>query len=142
MKDVSLEINLADLIERLFIVSHRIWALEDEIRQGGEGKYSKEEIGRRALLIRDFNKERLAYKNAINKIEEKYFPDVKVDHRSAYEENNNSFDKDEKQPRLPKEFKFRYNKKLKTVNIFYKGIEFCPIKALNKIYHHKSTTAS
>ena len=84
----TLEVNLADLIEKLFIVCHRQWTLENEIRQGGEGKFTLKEIGRRALLIRDFNKERLAYKNAINKIEERYFPDIKVNHRSAYEENN------------------------------------------------------
>lgn len=84
-----MEISLGELVDRLSIVNHRIFHLEDEIRRGDENKFNLREIGRRALLIRDLNKERIAYKNAINKIEEKYFPEIKVDHRSAYEKNNN-----------------------------------------------------
>ncbi len=89
LKGQGVEISLGDLVDRLGIVNQKIWALENEIRKGGEGKFTLAEIGRRALLVRDFNKERIAYKNAINKIGERYFNDIKIDHRSAFEENNN-----------------------------------------------------
>ncbi len=90
LKGQPVEVSLGDLVDRLSIVNLKIWHLENEIRQGGEGKFTLAEIGRRALLVRDLNKERVAYKNAINKIGERYFNDIKIDHRSAFEENNNA----------------------------------------------------
>ena len=85
----TLVLTLGDLVDRLSIINLKIWHLEHEIRQGGEGKFTLEEVGRRALLVRDLNKERVAYKTALNKIEEKYYNDIKIDHRSAHRENNN-----------------------------------------------------
>ncbi len=94
LKDVDNElmVTLGDLVDRLSIINLKIWHLENDIRNGGEGKFTLDEIGRRSLIIRDLNKERVAYKNALNKIEEKYYNDIKIDHRSAHQENNNNED--------------------------------------------------
>jgi len=79
-----MEMMLAELIEKLFIVSNRIWLLESDIRQGKEKELGLEEVGRRALAIRDLNKQRIAYKNAINESFDKKnaLKEIKVNHRS------------------------------------------------------------
>jgi hypothetical protein len=59
----------------------RIWDLESGIRQG---KLNNDltEVGRRAILIRDWNKKRVALKNEINLKTGEGFQDVKKDHGS------------------------------------------------------------
>jgi hypothetical protein len=59
-----------------------IWNLENEIRNGGEDNLGLEEVGRRALKIRDINKKRIAYKNNITAID-RGFPETKINHRSC-----------------------------------------------------------
>lgn len=72
---------VADLIE----ANSKMWMLEASIRQelsDGNEKLSLEEVGRRALQIRDLNKKRIEAKNAINR----YFgwtTEVKVNHASG-----------------------------------------------------------
>ena len=75
--NVWLERNLIDLID----VNGRIWDLEADIRQGKEGILGLEEVGRRALAIRDLNGKRIAYKNEIAK-KVGGFEEVKKDHAS------------------------------------------------------------
>ena len=58
-----------------------IWNLENEIRKGGENKFTLEEIGRRALEIRDLNRRRIKYKNKINDMT-RDFREHKINHRS------------------------------------------------------------
>lgn len=72
---------LATLI-RLAQMNFEIWNLENDIRKGGEGKFSLEEIGRRAILIRDYNRKRIKYKNEITRLTGKGFTEVKINHRS------------------------------------------------------------
>lgn len=67
---------------RLSMMNIEIWNLEHEIRQGGEDKFSLEEIGRRAILIRNLNKRRIDYKNNIT-ARDKGFREVKINHRSV-----------------------------------------------------------
>ena len=67
-------------IEEMKAINGRIWDLEAAIRQGQ--KLSMAEVGRRALAIRDINKERIALKNKIA-AQLGEFEDIKVDHRSA-----------------------------------------------------------
>ena len=43
----------------------KIWDLESDIRRGKEGELGLEEVGRRALQIRDFNAKRIEAKNRI-----------------------------------------------------------------------------
>jgi len=67
---------------RLGQINFEIWNLENELRKGGEDKFSLEEIGRRAIKIRDFNKKRIQYKNEINRITQTGFIEYKIKHRS------------------------------------------------------------
>ena len=57
----------------------KIWMLEGDIRKGK--KMPLEEVGRRAILIRDHNKDRVAAKEQID-LMFGHTPDVKVDHAS------------------------------------------------------------
>lgn len=63
-------------------INGRIWDLEADIRKGKEKELTLEEVGRRALSIRDLNKERIFVKNrlAIELGEE--FQEIKIDHAS------------------------------------------------------------
>lgn len=59
-----------------------IWTLESDIRQGKEGELGLEEVGRRALAIRDLNAGRIKIKNQLNERFEEGFVEVKVNHAS------------------------------------------------------------
>lgn len=59
-----------------------IWSLESDIRKGKEGELGLEEVGRRALKIRDHNKLRIEVKNKINNLYNEGFQEVKVKHSS------------------------------------------------------------
>jgi len=69
-------------VMRLMLMNRLIWELENEMRNGGEDRLGLEEVGRRAIKIRDFNKKRIEYKNIISELS-KGFKEVKVQHRSA-----------------------------------------------------------
>lgn len=51
--------------EELKNIHNTIWELEAELKSGREQELSLEEIGRRAILIRDWNNKRIAIKNKI-----------------------------------------------------------------------------
>lgn len=88
MRDIEIEpfdssnVGLEDLIDRLSIINIKISILEGDIRQGKEKELGLEEVGRRALIIRNMNKERVAMKNAIKDIFKDGFKDIKVKHGS------------------------------------------------------------
>ena len=71
--------------EKEFLLLHevngKIWDLEADIRQGKEDKLGLEEVGRRALLIRGFNKFRIEIKNRVAAMAGG-FEEVKKDHAS------------------------------------------------------------
>lgn len=67
---------------KLLAINQQIWKLESDIRQGKEANISLEEIGRRALKIRDFNNHRVGLKNRINYITGSEYHERKVDHAS------------------------------------------------------------
>ena len=69
---------LCDQVE----INGRIWDLEAAIRQGKEGELGLEEVGRRALKLRDLNAERVRRKNMIAGVLGE-FREVKHDHASA-----------------------------------------------------------
>ena len=46
-------------------IHNTIWKLESELKSGREAELSLEEIGRRAILIRDWNNKRISIKNSI-----------------------------------------------------------------------------
>jgi len=74
--------KLVTNVMRLQLMNRLIWELENEIRNGGEDKFGLEEVGRRAIKIRDLNKKRIEYKNIVSELS-KGFKETKINHRSA-----------------------------------------------------------
>jgi len=70
-------------IEALLEINGRIWDLEADIRKGKEGKLGLEEVGRRAIAIRDINRERVAMKNRIAEETGSGFLEYKSNHASS-----------------------------------------------------------
>jgi len=60
-----------------------IWSLESDIRLGKENELGLEEVGRRALQIRDHNKLRIEVKNRLNLHFNEGFIETKVNHASG-----------------------------------------------------------
>jgi hypothetical protein len=50
-------------LTELYNIHSRIWSLESELKTGREAELPLEEIGRRAIAIRDHNNKRIALKN-------------------------------------------------------------------------------
>lgn len=69
-------------IKRLHELNGKIWDLESDIRKGKEGKLGLEEVGRRAIMIREINKQRISMKNEIVERTGIGFKDVKINHAS------------------------------------------------------------
>lgn len=67
---------------QLQAVHAEIWKLESDIRRGREHLLGLEEVGKRALAIRDWNKKRIEIKNEIARAKGG-FVEVKHDHASA-----------------------------------------------------------
>ena len=81
-----MRLTVGELVDRLVIVNNRIWHLEADIRKGKEGLLGLEEVGRRAIEIREHNAERVALKNELTKrLDPGGLFDVKVDHASRAE---------------------------------------------------------
>ena len=67
----------------LLMANGKIWNLESAIRQGKEEQLGLEEVGRRALAIRDLNKVRVHLKNYITTSIIEGHKEVKIDHASG-----------------------------------------------------------
>jgi hypothetical protein len=74
----GLEIYIDELID----INGSIWSLESDIRKGKEGLLGLEEVGRRALKIRNYNGIRVNIKNTINSLFNQGFNEIKTDHAS------------------------------------------------------------
>lgn len=70
-------------VTKLKEVNGKIWDLESDIRKGKENELGLEEVGRRAIQIRELNKIRVGYKNEMVKIYGEGFEDIKMNHASA-----------------------------------------------------------
>lgn len=84
-KNQALHINIDEIIseyEDLKRIHNEIWALEAELKTGREAELSLEEIGRRAIAIRDHNNKRVALKNAIAEKLSCPVREIKKDHLS------------------------------------------------------------
>lgn len=68
--------------QELYKFNKVTWGLEADIRQGKEKELGLEEVGRRALKIRDNNTNRINAKNRINELFDSGFKEIKVNHRS------------------------------------------------------------
>ena len=69
-------------IQAMTDIHHAIWDLEWQLKTGVEQMLSLEEIGRRAIAIRDYNKKRIVYKNSIATILGHPVKEIKQDHLS------------------------------------------------------------
>ena len=72
--------ELSEAIEAMTDIHHAIWDLEWQLKSGVEQMLSLQEIGRRAIAIRDFNNKRIAYKNSIASILGHPVREIKQDH--------------------------------------------------------------
>lgn len=74
--------KIADELQQLMYVHGQIWQLEYLIKVGCEEQLSLEEIGRRALQVRDLNNQRIKLKNRIAEIFQDSVREIKQDHLS------------------------------------------------------------
>ena len=63
-------------------INGKIWDLESDIRKGKEQELGLEEVGRRSIQIRGFNKIRVGYKNEMVNLYSEGFEDIKMNHAS------------------------------------------------------------
>lgn len=85
--EMNLYNGLDEYINELYKVNGNIWDLESDIRKGNEAILGLEEIGRRALKIRDFNNVRVSLKNEINSLLGEGFIEYKMNHGSEKEKS-------------------------------------------------------
>jgi len=74
--------DVRELYEDLKDIHRNIWALESELKTGREQELALEEIGRRAIVIRDFNNQRIKLKNTIAERLNDPVREIKKDHLS------------------------------------------------------------
>jgi hypothetical protein len=74
--------NIDYYIDKLIEINGKIWDLESDIRKGKEEELGLEEVGRRAIAIRGFNKIRVSYKNEMVNLYNEGFEDIKMNHAS------------------------------------------------------------
>ena len=74
--------HLMSYFKDLYEWNGKIWDLESAIRQGKEGELGLEEVGRRAIAIRELNNKRIEVKNRIT---EKFGGYTEVKHNHASE---------------------------------------------------------
>lgn len=68
---------------QLYTIHSNIWALESELKSGLEQQLSLEEIGRRAIEIRNWNNQRVTLKNTMAaKLGQGHVVEIKRDHLS------------------------------------------------------------
>ena len=73
---------IVDEYEDLKKIHDEIWELEAQLKTGRESELSLEEIGRRAIAIRDHNNKRVALKNRIAEKLNCSVREIKQDHLS------------------------------------------------------------
>lgn len=72
-----------DEIQELMLIHEKIWSLESELKSGYEKSLSFEEIGKRAIQIRNWNNNRIKIKNKIADLLNKdLVREIKQDHIS------------------------------------------------------------
>lgn len=72
----------SEWLTELYKINGVTWDLESDIRKGKEGILGLEEVGCRAILIRENNKKRISVKNRIIDETKIGFKDVKMNHIS------------------------------------------------------------
>ena len=74
--------KIVDQYEDLKQIHNEIWELEAELKTGQEAQLSLEEIGRRAIAIRDHNNKRVKLKNTMAEKLNCSVREIKKDHLS------------------------------------------------------------
>jgi len=74
--------EIANEYESLKHIHNKIWELESELKTGRESDLDLEEIGRRAIAVRDHNNKRIALKNAMAEKLGCKVKEIKQDHLS------------------------------------------------------------
>ena len=78
----TLDHNIAEIT----VIHNKIWDLEWQLKSGVEHLLSMDEIGRRAIAIRDWNNRRITYKNSIAELFKLKMREIKTDHLSDPEQ--------------------------------------------------------
>jgi hypothetical protein len=73
-------------ISEITVIHNRIWDLEWQLKSGVEHLLTMDEIGRRAIAIRDWNNRRITYKNSIAELFGLKMREIKTDHLSDPEQ--------------------------------------------------------
>jgi len=73
-------------IQEITVIHNRIWDLEWQLKSGVEHLLELDEIGRRAIAIRDWNNRRITYKNSIAELFGLKLREIKTDHLSDPEQ--------------------------------------------------------
>jgi hypothetical protein len=83
----QMELHDTSLIEKelndLYSIHEAIWSLESDLKSGLEDRVPLEEIGRRAIKIRDWNNKRIKLKNIMAEKLGCAVREIKQDHVSA-----------------------------------------------------------
>jgi hypothetical protein len=74
--------GISEVVKELTEIHNHIWDLEWQLKSGVEEQLSLEEIGRRAIKIRDYNNKRIALKNSVSKLLNSSVVEIKQDHLS------------------------------------------------------------
>ncbi len=69
-------------IEEITKIHNKIWDLEWQLKSGVEHLLPLDDIGRRAIAIRDWNNKRITYKNSIAELFGLKLREIKTDHLS------------------------------------------------------------
>ena len=81
-EDACSKEDLQEWHDELYAINGRIWDLEAAIRQGKEGELGLEEVGKRAIQIRNTNGERIKVKSEIIEKTGIGYKDIKINHAS------------------------------------------------------------
>lgn len=83
LSEFSLNSQCLYLVCKLMMINTDIWNLESELRNGGEGSLGLIEVGKRAIQIRNLNKERIAICNSLSSLYgQTDMKEEKIDHAS------------------------------------------------------------
>lgn len=81
-QNLALDDHCVGLIQQLELIHATIWNLEKELKSGKEHQLPLEEIGRRAIIIRDHNNQRIRCKNILAEHLGCLIREIKKDHLS------------------------------------------------------------
>ena len=84
--------QLQNDIAEITKIHNKIWDLEWQLKSGVEHLLDLEEIGRRAIAIRNWNNKRITYKNSIAALFNLKMREIKTDHLSDPEKLFNTVD--------------------------------------------------